>query len=93
MKRNELLKRALNQLKLTYKDEKCDHSVNICFCDAFRLMDDIKEFLKKENNKIKKSCMYCRKCKGWALDRRVCNSYIYVAYYDKNKYPREFRYY
>ena len=47
MKQSDLLKRSLEELKLFTHGEKCDHSVNICFCETFKLISDIKVALKQ----------------------------------------------
>lgn len=41
-----LLVRCQEELEHLTKGESCDHSVNICWCEQFRLLEDIREALK-----------------------------------------------
>lgn len=40
-----------------------------------------KSVVSKRNKKIS-SCMLCRQCPGWALDRKTCYRYSYKKRYD-----------
>jgi hypothetical protein len=47
MKMRDLLKRSYDELEIYVKDERCDHSVNICFCSTFQLLSEIDFALKR----------------------------------------------
>jgi hypothetical protein len=43
-----LFKRAYDELLILSKGESCDHDVNICWCNTFRVLEDLKQRLTKK---------------------------------------------
>jgi hypothetical protein len=48
----DLLKRSFTELVNLSEGESCDHSVNICWCSTFQLMQEIQDALKAATNKV-----------------------------------------
>jgi uncharacterized protein (DUF779 family) len=47
----EALKKAYGELHFLTKDERCDHAVNICWCECHRILDDAKAAITKAEGK------------------------------------------
>ena len=44
----DLLSRALAELKEFLGPDECDHSVGVCYCSVYMLMEEIEEYLRRQ---------------------------------------------